>query len=1152
MKEPSSLIKTVLAGDNISAICLQLAETIDFSTKNLIITPSQAITQTLLQDLRFFGHKSVPTSSNKELLSELPELELLPYEAINTASELSGRRTLSLCSFLKQNCTVICSVKALGQKQLPADHFNSTALKIRPDAIIDKDELIQKLNELGYKQVSLVEQKTEFALHGQTIDLFPINSIEAVRIQFTSNSISDLRFFNINTQRSIKKADQIEVFSLRTVPNYSTELAAQLKQNLLNLDIDDDSRQDFLRKLRVSNFNFPELTNLLPCLNLPLKNILSQAKEKKQKVNIFIINPEQCNSNYQKHFKAVKKRYEQLKSKNTIFPPEEYWKTPEELVETITKANEKDQLAESNGLIDNKDLKQVSMLEYAPGKSPIKTALQSFVADGYKILIAIRTPLRIKRLQNILKSEADQKPLSLKTIEPELNKSKYQSWLILKNKPDISIIQGEFSSGFRVPGKRRMLISEEDIFPAKSVRSRDNKNNINLKRILSSLSLLNDGDYIIHEDYGRGIYHGLKPMQISGQHGEFLHLEYADSMLYLPVNRIGRIQKYQSAAGKPKELDRLGSKKWSRIKEKVSKSVNLLAGDLINLYATRDNLKAEKYEPANYLDQEFADYFLYDETPDQLKAIEETLSNLASGKLMDRLICGDVGFGKTEVAMRATFKVAMAGKQVAILAPTTLLVDQHYKNFKERFKHFPIQISAVSRFYNRKENELAFKNLASGKTDVIIGTHKILQKDIKFKDLGLLIIDEEQRFGVKQKEKLKQFKNNIHVLTLSATPIPRTLYMSLISIRDISIISTPPTNRKSIKTYINNYSEQLVVDAIDKEVSRGGQVFYVHNRVRDINLVTQKLQELVPNTTFLSAHGQMDEGALEDVMKKFFNQEADVLVTTSIIENGIDLENVNTLIVDRADRFGLAGLYQLRGRVGRSNRQAYAYLLVPEIKKVTPEAMERLKALERIDDLGQGFQLAMRDLEIRGTGNILGKEQSGNINLIGYELYTRLIRDAIANLKGKQVETFIEPEIKIPVAAYIPETFIMNPGERLLLYQRFANVKDESELNKLILEIGDRFGSLPPETINYSIVMSIRLKLKAFGVNELIVSSSTIKIKPAETNLFNTQKTINLCHKDPKTFNISPKGIITIHYNLESNQLDLLKNFIAECLTNIC
>ncbi|MEK7828614.1 MAG: transcription-repair coupling factor, partial [Deltaproteobacteria bacterium] len=600
-----------------------------------------------------------------------------------------------------------------------------------------------------------------------------------------------------------------------------------------------------------------------------------------------------------------------------------------------------------------------------------------------------------------------------------------------------TILIGDLSSGFRFPSIKLAVITEEEIFGQKVKRRPPPSHKIDA--FLTQLQDLNIGDFIVHTIHGIGIYQGLKRLKIEDIENDFLLLEYqGGDKLYLPVQRLHLVGKYRGVEGKKPEIDKLGSTRWEKTKGRVKKIAEEMAKGLLELYAARKVVEGFSFSGGDRLFSEFEASFEYDETPDQLSAIEDVLKDMEEPRPMDRLICGDVGYGKTEVAMRAAFKAVMDNRQVAVLVPTTLLAQQHYLTFKNRFAAYPVTIEVLSRFRSPKEQKYILKRLANGEVDIIIGTHRLLQKDVVVKDLGLIIVDEEHRFGVSHKERLKQMKRQVDVLTLTATPIPRTLHMSLAGIRDLSIINTPPEDRLAIKTVVAKFDDELIRDAVRRELARGGQVFFVHNRVESIAQMADYLKRLIPEARIAVAHGQMKEKGLEKVMADFINKGYDILLSTSIIESGLDIPSANTILINRADRFGLAEVYQLRGRVGRSSHRAYAYLLTPPELILAEDAKKRLKALQELSDLGAGFRLAAHDLEIRGAGELLGAKQSGQIAEVGFEMYTQLLEDAIKELKGENIEKEIEPEINLRVSAYIPENYIPDERQRLFIYKRIA------------------------------------------------------------------------------------------------------------------
>ncbi len=636
---------------------------------------------------------------------------------------------------------------------------------------------------------------------------------------------------------------------------------------------------------------------------------------------------------------------------------------------------------------------------------------------------------------------------------------------------------GGLTRGVWLPADALALVTEAEIFGERRQIRRGRR--ARPAEFLSTLAELKPDDYVVHVDHGIGAYRGLRHMQVADTEGDYLHLEYAGGdRLYVPVDRINLVQRYLSADAAAPPLDKLGGGSWERVKAKTRESILAMAKELLDVYAAREAHGRPAYGAADGLYREFVARFPFEETPDQQRAIDDVLADLAREKPMDRLVCGDVGFGKTEVAMRAAFLAVLEGKQVAVLVPTTVLAQQHLETFVARFAGYPVSVGVLSRFQSPVENKRTIEQLRTSRLDVVIGTHRLLQKDVAFQRLGLLIVDEEHRFGVRHKERIRQLRATVDLLTLTATPIPRTLNMALSGIRDLSVIETPPLDRLAIRTYVTRYDEAVVRDAILRELGRGGQVFFVHNRVENIDAVARRLGELVPETAIAVAHGQMEEGALERTMLAFMHGQSKVLVTSAIIESGLDIPNANTIIINRADTFGLAQLYQLRGRVGRSHHRAYAYLLIPGEHLITADAQKRLRVLQELDDLGGGFRLAAHDLEIRGGGNLLGKQQSGHITAIGLELYTTMMEQAVRELRGEPQEPDVEPEVQLGIPAFIPESYVPDVSQRLVVYKRLAAIRGVPDLDEIAAELVDRYGPVPALVDTLMRLMELRRWLK--------------------------------------------------------------------------
>ena len=672
--------------------------------------------------------------------------------------------------------------------------------------------------------------------------------------------------------------------------------------------------------------------------------------------------------------------------------------------------------------------------------------LKKLKRTGYRVILVSGSRTRAKRLAEDLR-DYDLSSFYSEEMERQVNPG------------EIMVTCGYIAEGYEYPMLKFTVISESDIFGKKKKKKK--RKTYEGKKI-QEFAELKPGDYVVHENHGLGIYQGIEKVEVDAVTRDYMKISYADGgILYIPVTQMDLIQKYAGADAKPPKLNKLGTPQWKKTKGQVKKAVQLIAKDLVKLYATRQQTEGYVYGPDTVWQREFEEMFPFEETEDQLRAIEDTKKDMESTKIMDRLICGDVGYGKTEIAIRAAFKAVQEGKQVVYLVPTTILAQQHYNTFIQRFKDFPVRVDLMSRFRTQAQQKKTVEDLKKGLVDIVIGTHRVLSKDIGYKDLGLLIIDEEQRFGVTHKEKIKKLRENIDVLTLTATPIPRTLHMSLIGIRDMSVLEEAPMDRMPIQTYVMEYNDEMVREAMERELARGGQVYYVYNRVENIADLALRVQKLVPDARVSYAHGQMNEHQLEDIMYDFINGDIDVLVSTTIIETGLDIANANTMIIQDADRFGLSQLYQLRGRVGRSNRMAYAFLLYQRDKMLKEVAEKRLAAIREFTDLGSGFKIAMRDLEIRGAGNLLGESQSGHMAAVGYDLYCKMLNEAVSQLKGEKEEADYATTIDLDIDAFIPESYIKNEYQKLDIYKRIATIETEEEMDDMTEELIDRFGDLP-------------------------------------------------------------------------------------------
>jgi transcription-repair coupling factor (superfamily II helicase) len=1066
----------------------------------VVVCPTRRDTETLIRDLELF----YPASQ----IYHLPAWDTLPFEPVSPQLDVSATRIKTFVEIqARKKFVVVCSVDALVQRSLPLNHVLAACRKLEVGSRITREDLLTLFDICGFSHVGRVEELGQYTVRGGVVDLFPSTSEAPVRIEFLDDEIEEIRLFDIETQRSRTDGflDVLHVLPLRERIHLSgrdrEDALMRLKARAQELDVPPREVTRY-SELLTHNIYFPESellhSILLPALVPPLSLLPVEDIVFLDDFGITHRLDAVADLLVERHQRLAEAghllpRIEQLYLNSTEF--EQLRQERREIVFDTLILDDEDSLAQKKAQFHSSLLTDLSIRIHAKAGSgkafdTLRDQVNRWREDGYTVAFVVSSESRQERLLGmLLENKIEAYPYQRATFD----------WIYDAKRLPLTILQGQLSAGVIIEEARLILVAEQDIFGERSQRQK-RKKVARVRRVLNALAQLSEGDYVVHVDYGIGVYKGLRHIEVEGTTTDFLHIDYADSTLYLPAHNIGKIHKFSAADDQVPVVDKLSSTKWKTTKKKVRSSIAALAGELIKLYAQRHVVKGWRYEPFGAQDEEFADSFPYNETPDQLNAILDTLNDMASENPMDRLVCGDVGFGKTEVAIRAAYKCLQHGRQVAVLVPTTILVEQHKRSFLERFTQYPFRIESLSRMHQGREAKRIAEDLENGTIDILIGTHKILGKNLRFRDLGLLIIDEEHRFGVKQKEHLKRTRTSVDVLTLTATPIPRTLHMSLLGIRDISVITTPPPDRRVVRSYVAERDPYLVRDAIMRELQRGGQCFYVHNKVKNIEAVTAELREIIPEARIIYAHGQMSERQVERLMRSFILHEADVLVSTTIIESGIDVPNANTMIINNAHAFGLAQLYQLRGRVGRSNRQAYTYFLIPRARNLTPEAGQRLKVLQSLDELGVGFNLSVRDMEIRGAGNLLGGEQSGNVLAVGFDLYTKILKDAILHLRGEEQDIFeaVDPEIKLSVSAFIPDSYVPDISERLLLYQRLASFLEPHEADDLMEEFEDRFGPMPPEVRDLIEIMRLKSLIRHFGVvclerrpDRLLISLST-------------------------------------------------------------
>lgn len=951
-----------------------------------------------------------------------PARDLLFYYADIKGKTLTNRRMEVLRAIAEKKkeepVTVITTMDAFLDGIISPDEIQKNRIHITGEDTVDLTKLEQDLTALGYERESQIEAPGQFAVRGGIIDVFPLAEEMPVRIELWGDEIDSIRMFDAKSQRSIENISEITIYPASENCFGNNGLVSFLKY-------------------------FPENETLL-----------------------FYDEPHRL----QETAETVEAEYtESLKNRADAGMKEE---GEEELRVFQTK----DIISEMNrysgiGLttLESKcglfKVRSVYTVQ-AKGVNPYNNSFELLTRDlkrlkrnGYRVVLLSGSRTRAKRLAEDLR-DYDLSSFYSEDMQREVKPG------------EIMAAYGYASEGYEYPMLKFVVISESDIFGRKKKKKKRKKYE---GQRIQDFAELKPGDYVVHENHGIGVYKGIEKIEVEKIVKDYMKIVYAEGgVLYIPVAQMDLIQKYAGADAKKPRLNKLGTIQWGKTKSQVKKAVQIVAKDLVELYAVRQQSEGFVYGPDTVWQKEFEEMFPFEETDDQLQAIEDTKHDMESKKIMDRLICGDVGYGKTEIAIRAAFKAVQEGKQVVCLVPTTILAQQHYNTFVQRLKEFPVRIDLLCRFRSAAEQKKTIEDTKKGFVDILVGTHRVLSKDVVFKDLGLLIIDEEQRFGVTHKEKIKKLKENIDVLTLTATPIPRTLHMSLIGIRDMSVLEEAPNERMPIQTYVMEYNDEMVREAITRELARDGQVYYVYNRVNDIADVAGRIQSLVPDANVAFAHGQMKERELEDIMYDFINGDIDVLVSTTIIETGLDIPNANTMIIQNADRFGLSQLYQLRGRVGRSNRMAYAFLLYQRDKLLKEVAEKRLSAIREFTDLGSGIKIAMRDLEIRGAGNLLGEAQSGHMEAVGYDLYCKMLNEAVRQLKGgPEAETFTTL-IDLNVDAYIPEYYIKNEYQKLDIYKRIAAIESEEELEDMTEELIDRFGDIPKKVQQLLVIASLK------------------------------------------------------------------------------
>ncbi|MFA6470673.1 MAG: transcription-repair coupling factor, partial [Candidatus Latescibacterota bacterium] len=959
-------------------------------------------------------------------------------------------------------------------------------------------DLVKSLVSKGFKRQNMVTAAGQIAVRGGIVDIFPFGSEIPYRVEFWGDEIESIRTFSTSSQRSLSLVEQ---FRIIPPDEFVTEAGINASDERRMKTIEADAGID-LSRIRNAIRGGERPNGLEQYLHVVFGARASLVSYFSESDCALVFDPHRCMHEIDRRFEHASVMWERQRQDDPDLPsPNYFYPSSRDIMDSLGKMLlvENHDIRPSSSSVIEFDI--ISSRQYQGSMEELKKDIQSSHGKGMVCSIACDNKGQADRLNELLEE-----------VEG-----------------CYSIGIARLSGGFSDASSGLFLLTDHEIFSRhlRRVRYRKFKDGVPI----TDYRALNMGDFIVHVDYGIGKYMGLRRISTGGVEKDCLFIQYKGTdQLFVPVEQLKRIKKYTSEEGVLPIVTKLGGTSWENLKAKTKKSIQRMAEDLLRLYAERKTLPGHSFKPDEHMLRALEDSFVYEETPDQLQSWSEVLADMKVPAPMDRLICGDVGFGKTEVAIRAAFCAVLDGRQVAVLVPTTILADQHDETFRERFADFPVKIESISRFRSPAEQKLILQRLAEGKVDIIIGTHRLLSKDVLFKNLGLLVVDEEQRFGVRHKERIKKIRRNVDVLSMSATPIPRTLNMSLLGARDISFINTPPRDRYSVHTEIIPFEEKSLVEAVMREIDRGGQVFFVHNRVSSINSMAAYLRTLMPSVSIGVAHGQLPEKELERIMRDFHGGKFQILVSTMIIENGLDIPSVNTIIINRSDTFGLSQLYQLRGRVGRSNRRAYAYLLVPPKIPLTKIARQRLKIIEEFADLGSGFKIAMRDLEIRGAGNILGTEQSGFIAAVGFDLYNDLLKETIAELKGEKVERPPEVEINLKVDTYIPEEYIADAGERVLFYRKLAETVSVNEVKAISEELIDRFGRSPVQVLNLLDLTYIRHFAAKGGITEISAQDHEVVMGIPETIEVTRASVEEMVRKSPVRLNFSFQGGMKVSF----------------------
>lgn len=1104
-----------------------------FHESMVVIVPSSKDGRRVCDELRFF------LGDEASVVQYLPSYNLLPYKFITSDSETAASRIRVLYNLVNQGVPpiIVTTIDGLMKKTLPRTSLSNYAELIMSGEEFDREKLIEKLEAGGYERAAIVEEPGDYCVRGGILDIFSPLYPQPLRMELFGDLVESLRFYSPVSQRTVKQAQEAIILPAKEAileRHQLPDVVNRIREEASRLNTPVTTVRKVIDRLKTEGVNSGS-DNLMALFDAELETLFDYTSIETCYV---VTDYEQVKTAAETSENLVRTQFDTVLEEGGFAVPPERTYLGWEAVKAGFKRS-KTLMFKALSMLDSQRESIPSPPQYhfqvhdnteliealrhpqsldAP-LSPLVEWIDTHQERGYLTVIACAFSSQAERIKSMLL------PYPVQVLSGET----FPTVTALKDHQTktVYLCVGEISSGFVWPEVSIAMITANEIFGTRRKGRTAGKSRI--QKQLLSFEDLKMGDLVVHDQHGIGQYKGLTKLTVEFATNDYLLIIYKDDdRLYLPVERMNLIQKYMGVDGVVPVVDKMGGNAWDRVKTKAKKSTVKIAKELLKIYAARKVHKGFSHRSVERELQDFENGFPYEETPDQLKVIEEVLHDMGKSVPMDRLVCGDVGYGKTEVALRAAFVSVYNGKQVAVLVPTTVLAEQHYATFSERFKDYPVNIACLSRFRSRPEQRKIVDDIKKGKVDIVVGTHRLLQKDVLFKDLGLFVIDEEHRFGVRHKEALKKIRTTVDVLALTATPIPRTLHMSLVGIRDIDLIATPPEYRHAVVTYVSEFTDGIVKGAVTRELQRGGQIFFVHNSINSIERMAARLKSIVPDVRLNIAHGQMPEHELEKIMLRFVNKEIDMLVCTTIIESGLDIPSANTIFINRADRFGLAQMYQLRGRVGRAEERAYAYLFIPPESYITRDALKRLKVLMDHSDLGSGFQIAMSDLKIRGGGTILGASQSGHIAAVGYDMFLKLMEESVSELKGEQPVDDLEPEINLPMSAFIPERYIADIDQRLSAYRRLSRISHMDEISAIREELMDRYGKLPEEVSNLLLKIVFKVLAIKAGIKKLDVSGNQLVLHISDAHQSNPHGIVDLILSGKKRFRLTPDHKLTV------------------------